>query len=103
MATFCQGIGRVRSSNDLLVPKRASSFIGYEHILSTVLQMSLVPNLHQTCERYLDSVRPLLDDAEYDRMVRLANEFQAKEGRSFQRILWLKSWYCCGITLIFDT
>lgn len=52
-----------------------------------------VPSLNDTCNRYLESVRPLLDDAEYDRMERLAEEFKANEGAGFQRILWLKSWY----------
>eukprot|EP00043_Microstomoeca_roanoka_P013995 m.137782 g.137782 ORF g.137782 m.137782 type:complete len:785 (-) comp15901_c0_seq1:477-2831(-) len=52
-----------------------------------------VPSLRETCRRYLLSVRPLLDDAEYDRMVRLADEFQSKEGRIFQLFLILKSWW----------
>ena len=48
-----------------------------------------------TCERYLRSAKPLLDEAEYDRMVRLADEFQRNEGRTFQLFLKLKSWCVC--------
>lgn len=52
-----------------------------------------VPPLKATCERYLRSAKPLLDEAEYDRMVRLADEFQRNEGRTFQLFLKLKSWW----------
>ena len=57
-----------------------------------VLPTLPVPPLHATCRRYLESARPLLDDAEYDRMCRLADEFQQNEGKGFQRWLNLKSW-----------
>ena len=43
--------------------------------------------------QYLRSVRPLLDDAEYERMVKLAEEFRTALGPRLQRYLWLKSWY----------
>ncbi|EGD77282.1 hypothetical protein PTSG_12715 [Salpingoeca rosetta] len=52
-----------------------------------------VPPLKETCRRYLESARPLLDEAEYDRMVRLADEFQRNEGRTFQLFLKLKSYW----------
>ena len=51
-----------------------------------------VPPLRKTCQRYLESVRPLLNDVEFDRMERLATEFQANEGPRLQFWLKLKSW-----------
>eukprot|EP00047_Mylnosiga_fluctuans_P004149 m.232930 g.232930 ORF g.232930 m.232930 type:complete len:402 (-) comp12436_c0_seq1:1213-2418(-) len=51
-----------------------------------------VPSLKDTCNNYLDCARPLLDDAEFERMKRLADEFQESEGPGLQRLLWLKSW-----------
>lgn len=52
-----------------------------------------VPPIKLTCKRYLESVRPLLNDVEYDRMERLAAEFQQNEGPKFQFFLKLKSWF----------
>merc|ERR1711991_914560 len=52
-----------------------------------------VPGLQATTERYLESVRPVLDDEEYARMSELAAGFVANEGPSLQRYLVLKSWY----------
>eukprot|EP00049_Salpingoeca_infusionum_P017781 m.354327 g.354327 ORF g.354327 m.354327 type:complete len:789 (+) comp16984_c0_seq1:187-2553(+) len=59
----------------------------------SVLPTLPVPSLSDTCSRYLASMRPLLDDAQYDRICRLAEEFQHQEGRGFQRWLKLKSWF----------
>eukprot|EP00051_Salpingoeca_urceolata_P031694 m.12581 g.12581 ORF g.12581 m.12581 type:complete len:802 (+) comp4301_c0_seq1:209-2614(+) len=59
----------------------------YQPVLPTLP----VPSLQDTCDRYLDSMRPLLDDAEYERMNRLAGDFAAGEGRTLQLILILKS------------
>lgn len=44
-------------------------------------------------QRYLQSVRPLLDDANYERMEKLANEFENTIGQKLQRYLILKSWW----------
>ena len=49
-----------------------------------------VPSLDETLQRYLRSVRPLYDDAEYQRMEKLAEEFKQTIGRKLQRYLWLK-------------
>ncbi|XP_055335542.1 carnitine O-palmitoyltransferase 1, liver isoform-like [Paramacrobiotus metropolitanus] len=49
-----------------------------------------LPSLKETMTRYLRSVRPLLDDANYERMEKLAKEFQNGVGRKFQRYLFLK-------------
>ncbi|XP_064215846.1 carnitine O-palmitoyltransferase 1, liver isoform isoform X1 [Tribolium castaneum] len=52
-----------------------------------------LPSLHDTMSRYLRSVRPLLDDKNYQRMERLASEFENGIGKKLQRYLWLKSWW----------
>ncbi|XP_031346630.1 carnitine O-palmitoyltransferase 1, liver isoform isoform X2 [Photinus pyralis] len=52
-----------------------------------------LPSLHDTMTRYLRSVRPLLDDANYNRMVKLAADFENGIGIKLQRYLWLKSWW----------
>jgi carnitine O-palmitoyltransferase 1 len=49
-----------------------------------------LPALSDTMTRYLRSVRPLLDDANYERMQKLALEFQNGIGRKFQRYLFFK-------------
>lgn len=52
-----------------------------------------LPSVHETMSRYLDSVRPLLDDENYARMERLAKEFESTIGSKLQRYLVLKSWW----------
>ncbi|GAU97629.1 hypothetical protein RvY_08895 [Ramazzottius varieornatus] len=49
-----------------------------------------LPPLKQTMRRYLRSVRPLLDDEEYTRMLNLAMDFEKGHGRRFQRYLYFK-------------
>ncbi|CAF0964623.1 unnamed protein product [Rotaria sp. Silwood1] len=49
-----------------------------------------LPSLDETLQRYLRSVRPLYEDAEYQRMEKLAEEFKQTIGRKLQRYLWLK-------------
>lgn len=44
-------------------------------------------------QRYLRSVRPLLDDSNYNRMERLAKEFEQGISTKLQRYLFLKSWW----------
>jgi len=43
--------------------------------------------------QYLKSVRPLMNDSEYESMIKLANEFENGIAVKLQRYLWLKSWY----------
>lgn len=43
--------------------------------------------------RYLRSVRPLLDDENYEKVKREADEFQSGIGKKLQRYLTLKSWW----------
>lgn len=52
-----------------------------------------VPSVDSTMKRYLRSVRPLLDDEQYTRMERLADEFKNGIARKLQRYLVLKSWF----------
>lgn len=58
----------------------------YQSVLPTLP----LPSLSATCQRYLESARPLLDDAEFSRMERLAADFVSNEGPSLQRWLRLK-------------
>lgn len=52
-----------------------------------------VPALNLTTQRYLESVRPLTNDDQYDRMVKLANAFQNGVGSKLQRYLVIYSWW----------
>ncbi|XP_054274253.1 carnitine O-palmitoyltransferase 1, muscle isoform-like isoform X1 [Macrosteles quadrilineatus] len=52
-----------------------------------------LPSVKDTMHRYLRSVRPLLDDAQYSRMEKLANEFENGIAVKLQRYLMLKSWW----------
>ncbi|OWK50807.1 Carnitine O-palmitoyltransferase 1, muscle isoform [Lonchura striata] len=52
-----------------------------------------VPPVKATVARYLESVRPLLDDDKYLEMAALAKEFQEKTAPRLQRYLRLKSWW----------
>ncbi|XP_077301169.1 carnitine O-palmitoyltransferase whd [Arctopsyche grandis] len=52
-----------------------------------------LPSVEDTMTRYLRSVRPLLDDANYKRMENLAEEFQQGIAVKLQRYLLLKSWW----------
>lgn len=52
-----------------------------------------LPDLSDTIRRYLRSVRPLLDDASYENVIRQADEFKEGIGKKLQRYLLLKSWW----------
>ncbi|XP_007502831.1 carnitine O-palmitoyltransferase 1, muscle isoform isoform X1 [Monodelphis domestica] len=52
-----------------------------------------VPKVAATVHRYLESVRPLLDDEQYYRMEMLAKDFQEKTAPRLQKYLVLKSWW----------
>ncbi|XP_061825134.1 carnitine O-palmitoyltransferase 1, muscle isoform isoform X1 [Nerophis lumbriciformis] len=52
-----------------------------------------VPNVEDTIYRYLESVRPLLDDERYKQMETLASEFQESNAAQLQRYLIVKSWW----------
>ncbi|XP_071590414.1 carnitine O-palmitoyltransferase 1, muscle isoform [Heliangelus exortis] len=52
-----------------------------------------VPPVKATITRYLESVRPLLEDEQYRRMEALAKDFQEKMAPRLQKYLILKSWW----------
>uniref|UniRef100_A0A3B3DAG7 Carnitine O-palmitoyltransferase 1, muscle isoform n=1 Tax=Oryzias melastigma TaxID=30732 RepID=A0A3B3DAG7_ORYME len=52
-----------------------------------------VPCVDDTIWRYLESVRPLLDDEQYSQMETLANDFRENKASQLQRYLILKSWW----------
>ncbi|XP_035499111.2 carnitine O-palmitoyltransferase 1, liver isoform isoform X1 [Scophthalmus maximus] len=52
-----------------------------------------VPSVKDTCSRYLESVRPLMDDVQFERMTGLTNDFEKNLGPRLQWYLKLKSWW----------
>ncbi|XP_075890507.1 carnitine O-palmitoyltransferase 1, liver isoform-like isoform X2 [Nelusetta ayraudi] len=50
-----------------------------------------VPAIKDTVKRYLESVRPLLDDTQYERVSKLAAEFESSLGNRLQWFLKLKA------------
>ncbi|XP_030646428.1 carnitine O-palmitoyltransferase 1, liver isoform [Chanos chanos] len=52
-----------------------------------------VPPVKDTMRRYLESVRPLMDDEKYNRMEGLAKDFEKNLGPKLQWYLKLKSWW----------
>ncbi|KAI3371512.1 hypothetical protein L3Q82_024094, partial [Scortum barcoo] len=52
-----------------------------------------VPSVKDTCRRYLESVRPLMDDEKYERMKGLTKDFEKNLGPRLQWYLKLKSWW----------
>ena len=46
--------------------------------------------------QYLESVHPLMDEEQYSRMEKLAEEFENGLGRKLQRYLILKSWWAAN-------
>ncbi|XP_021953980.1 carnitine O-palmitoyltransferase 1, liver isoform isoform X2 [Folsomia candida] len=70
---------------------------GWNHPMLYSFQGSLpslpLPSLDDTMTRYLRSVRPLRDDADYARLEKLAKEFNQGIGNKLQRYLVLKTWW----------
>lgn len=52
-----------------------------------------VPSVKDTCKRYLESVRPLTDDQQFERMKGLTQDFEKNLGPRLQWYLKLKSWW----------
>ncbi|XP_047451947.1 carnitine O-palmitoyltransferase 1, muscle isoform [Mugil cephalus] len=52
-----------------------------------------VPSVDGTIQRYLESVRPLLDSEQYKQMETLASDFKESMAAQLQRYLILKSWW----------
>lgn len=87
--------GKMSSSTKLWL-KLVRMFSGRRPLLYS-FQASLprlpVPRVEDTVQRYLESVRPLLDDDKYNQMEILAKEFQETQAAQLQRYLILKSWW----------
>ncbi|XP_043979496.1 carnitine O-palmitoyltransferase 1, liver isoform isoform X2 [Gambusia affinis] len=52
-----------------------------------------LPSVKDTCRRYLESVRPLMDDEQFERMTTLSKDFEKNLGPRVQWYLKLKSWW----------
>ncbi|XP_066991889.2 carnitine O-palmitoyltransferase 1, liver isoform [Anabrus simplex] len=52
-----------------------------------------VPSLQSSMQKYLNSVRPLMKDDQFERTQKLAEEFQKGIGKKLHRYLVLKSWW----------
>ncbi|KPP61556.1 carnitine O-palmitoyltransferase 1, liver-like [Scleropages formosus] len=52
-----------------------------------------LPSVKDTTKRYLETVRPLMDDEQYKRMEGLAKDFEKNLGPRLQWYLKLKSWW----------
>ncbi|XP_032297801.1 carnitine O-palmitoyltransferase 1, muscle isoform-like, partial [Coturnix japonica] len=59
----------------------------------TALPRLPVPTVQDTVSRYLQSVRPLLDEPQFAAMEALANEFREKTAPKLQRVLRVKAWW----------
>uniref|UniRef100_A0A674D9D1 Carnitine O-palmitoyltransferase 1, muscle isoform n=1 Tax=Salmo trutta TaxID=8032 RepID=A0A674D9D1_SALTR len=59
-----------------------------------------VPRVDDTITRYLESVRPLLDDEQYNQMEVVANNFKKDQAPKLQKYLILKSW--CATNYVSD-
>ncbi|XP_048215651.1 carnitine O-palmitoyltransferase 1, liver isoform [Perognathus longimembris pacificus] len=59
----------------------------------TSLPRQPVPAVSDTVNRYLESVKPLMKDGEFQRMTALAQDFAANLGPKLQWYLKLKSWW----------
>ncbi|KFD58677.1 hypothetical protein M513_00370 [Trichuris suis] len=63
------------------------------HSFQGALPRLPLPSLKDTLRRHLESLEPLLEKEQYDRMSRLSEEFQRTIGPKLQRYLMLKSWF----------
>ncbi|XP_054625464.1 carnitine O-palmitoyltransferase 1, liver isoform-like isoform X4 [Dunckerocampus dactyliophorus] len=62
-----------------------------------------LPAIKDTLKRYLESVRPLMDDTEYERMTNLAGEFESRLGNRLQWYLKLKSLWAANYDFLYVT
>ena len=56
----------------------------------TALPTLPLPSVEATCKRYLESMKPILPPEEYEELVRGAEDFKAKEGKTLQKYLFWK-------------
>jgi hypothetical protein len=70
----------------LLSPKHPKTYS-----LQDALPSLPVPDLNQTCSKFLQSIRPLLSDEEYKISTQKVEEFRKKEGKELHNKLWAYS------------
>ena len=58
-----------------------------------------MPSLEGTITRYLASMQPLLEQPEFERLQRLARDFQQNQGFWLQLLLKLKYW-CVTVVVV---
>ncbi|XP_078271148.1 carnitine O-palmitoyltransferase 1, liver isoform isoform X2 [Rhinoraja longicauda] len=77
----------------MLIVKIFSGRKPLTYSFQTSLPRLPVPAVKDTMSKYLESVRPLLNDEEFKRMQALAKDFELKVGPRLQWYLKLKSWW----------
>ncbi|KAM4734851.1 carnitine O-palmitoyltransferase 1, muscle isoform 1-T2 [Anableps anableps] len=87
--------GKMRTSTKLwlILVKMFSGRRPLLYSFQTALPRLPVPRVKDTIQRYLESVRPLLDKEQYNQMEILARNFEETEAWQLQRYLILKSWW----------
>uniref|UniRef100_A0A8B9K376 Carnitine O-palmitoyltransferase 1, muscle isoform n=1 Tax=Astyanax mexicanus TaxID=7994 RepID=A0A8B9K376_ASTMX len=88
--------GKMSTSTRLWMVELVKMFSGRRPLLysfQAALPRLPVPNIDDTICRYLESVRPLLDDDQYKQMETLAYEFKKDQAPKLQKYLQLKSWW----------
>jgi carnitine O-palmitoyltransferase 1 len=79
-----------------------SKFDPMLHSFQGALPRLPLPSLQDTLDKHLKSVRPILNDEQYDEMVRLTEEF-GTVGRRFQWYLRLKSLFSTNYVRLLST
>uniref|UniRef100_G1TJN7 Carnitine O-palmitoyltransferase 1, muscle isoform n=1 Tax=Oryctolagus cuniculus TaxID=9986 RepID=G1TJN7_RABIT len=67
----------------------------------TCLPRLPVPAVKDTVHRYLESVRPLMKEGDFERMTALAQDFAVSLGPKLQWYLKLKSWWATNYDLLY--
>eukprot|EP00064_Thunnus_orientalis_P007399 superscaffoldBa00000819_g7419 len=60
-----------------------------------------VPSVKDTCRRYLESVRPLMDDEEFEQTKVLTKDFEKNLGPRLQWYVKLKSWWTSNYDFLY--
>lgn len=77
-------------------------------LLSDVYKSKLWSILRMSPAQYLESVRPLMDDAQYERMAKLAAEFESSLGNRLQwylklKALWASNYVSLNVNVLYQT
>lgn len=82
ISLLCRGEGKEKP--DIFKP----SIVPTDHFQDSLPRLA-VPPLEKTCERYLASQRPLLNDQEYKRTEEIVNKFRDGEGKGTSCVVCL--------------